>query len=129
MKDKVDLINEVFGFQFLTYYFIVVTHLCQIPDKYLFSPLPLSWFPVICQLLFNSVVWIVAAEFQNYTINSFVKWCKLCKSHPENNQLETKLILVKLELHSEPIALSCKFFNISNKFLASVSCLSFIGCK
>lgn len=104
----------------MTYYIDVITYLCQIPDAFITPFSHLSLGLSVSYALFNTVTWMIAAEFHGNVRKTFAKWCQACKPYVSKED-HSKLLLVKLEMNAEPIALSCEFFDISYRFIASVN--------
>lgn len=120
LKEDMDLVNEMFGNQFLAYYTDVIIYMCQIPGILFVSYFYESQASIICFAIPNLVTWVIAAEFHASVTKTFMKWCNTCRSHFSDNGTQMKLLAVKNEFHSEPIAVSCKFFTVTYGFLASV---------
>ncbi len=120
LKEDMDLVNEMFGNQFLAYYTDVIIYMCQIPGILLASYFHETVASTICFAIPNLCTWVIAAEFHSSVAKTFMKWCKTCRLHFTDNCAQMKLLAVKNELHSEPIAVSCKFFTITYGFIASV---------
>ncbi len=119
LKSDAELVNEIFGFQFLTSYLENITYLCQIPDIFLVPYASFSYGLLVTYTMFNTATWIIAAKFHSHVRKSLKKWCQICKRHICKEDY-SKLLFVKLEMNSEQIAMSCEFFDISYRFLASV---------
>ncbi len=91
-----------------------------------------SLMTVVTYLSLNSVTWIISAEFHALTQQNFMVWYKSCffgvdistnakYIFDKNVSIQLKLMAWKDVVDSEPAALSSRYFNVTNRFLCSVS--------
>ncbi|CAL8098472.1 unnamed protein product [Orchesella dallaii] len=145
LRTKVSQINKVFEAYIIAFVAIVIPYYCEIPDvfmKYLSEePMP----SVIFYIFLNTSVLLLAAEFNSRVNQIFSEWFNksfLCAT-TLNNQHERpimvyntkitsyrdvlessiQLVTIKNELHSYPVALSCRFFFVTYGFLAKLASL------
>lgn len=90
---------------------------------------------VATYLFLNCNTWILAGEFHSLAYQIFINWYKSCFAeldvamaindmhYPSLKSvgIQLRLIALKNEMDAEPIALSSKYFIVTNKLLTSVS--------
>ncbi|CAL8124328.1 unnamed protein product [Orchesella dallaii] len=127
VKRKIETVSKLFSAQILCIYIIVVTYYCQLPETVRMGLSPIQFFPYF---VINASFFIVAAEFHSSIHQTVFKWVEECffmtkqkhgGSSNTNFVLENqmKLMAIKHDLQMNPIALSCRFFIVTNNFLSS----------
>lgn len=113
------------------FYVDIITYLCELPDTLLVSYFSENVASIAFYGLAIFAAWSIAAEFHGYILKAFTKWCNKSRAKDycyRSNWVQMKMMELKNELHSQPIALSCKYFIISNGLLASVSTYLIAQC-
>lgn len=116
-----DHVNELNGHLVLTYYVNVITYFCELPDVFTVAYFHGAGYSLIFYVLYIAATWTMAAEFHDYVLKSFMQWYKT-KRNDQTSRLN--LMTVNYELYLNPIAISSKFFVVTNGFLTSVSSLN-----
>lgn len=111
---------------------------CEAPDLFREYLIQASLLSTLIYLYFNICAWTFAADFHTSVQQAFLQWhdnslfrvSEYRKQHraefntnflmPKHIEDSMKLMAVKNEMHVEPLALSCKFFTVTNRFLSSV---------
>ncbi len=114
-----DQVNKLSGNLVLIYYINVITYFCELPDVFMVAYFHDSGYSLIFYVLYIVATWTMAAEFHDYVLQSFMQWYKSKRSGTGANRLN--LMTVNYELYLNPIAISSKFFVVTNGFLTSVS--------
>ncbi len=134
LKLKIKISNRICSKLLLAYYAVVMGYYCEAPDLFREYYIKASLLSTVIYLYFNIFACIFAADFHSSVQQSFLQWHDNTLFHsiqhrtefnsnfvmPQHTENYMKLMEVKNEMHIEPIALSCKFFAVTNQFLSSV---------
>ncbi|CAL8098469.1 unnamed protein product [Orchesella dallaii] len=141
LKRKLKLINAAVGHQVMGLFAVLTAYYCGIPDVLTGigdkSKEPIE--ALAFYFVFNLTAWVVAAEFNSKVTQTVLDWQAECFNKANRNLIETricnkcgrgsedlkrietnlKLMSIKNELQTHPLALSCNVFPITYRFLSS----------
>lgn len=152
LKRNVHLVNEAWSGKILAFAIVLISYYGTLPDilmAYIADEPPVS---VLVYAFVNTFGWVAAAKFHAMVQQTFLVWSeaslfensntwKCMENDVKKSSLSSsskllqiasgfdslmKLSAIRQEVQTEPIALSCEFFSVTNSFLCSVIQKNFI---
>ncbi|CAL8102554.1 unnamed protein product [Orchesella dallaii] len=120
LKRTNDFAREMYGDFMLGTYISFVTYCVEAPVVFL-GQRGQAEIIVFIFFAFVTIIWILAAEFHYKVHHAILEWTTL---YSEYDSLcvkdKLKMYLIRLEMSTYPIALSCRCFSITYKHLSSM---------
>lgn len=123
LQTKLDVINMVVSSKLLAFFIAVLGYVCEIPDYFHKSYIHEDTAIVALFFVMDTCAFVFTAEFHYLVRQSRLNWYKaLCRQRSTNIHSVDKLDVLEIQssLAMDNTALSCRWFDVTYKLLASV---------